>query len=144
MQKKEEIDKALVTASSQNSSQSVYQQELVIYLIIKLLLVFAHTSRKCFKDLYLFRLLIQEIVRSGFHKKKKKKASRYVHISNERDKSTRTKVTLLLEHVFPSVTVCTEQKTSLGLQAPEGWEMLKVQSAESGDDICAAISSMRC
>lgn len=73
MQKKEEIDKALVTASSQNSSQSVYQQELVIYLIIKLLLVFAHTSRKCFKDLYLFRLLIQEIVRSGFHTKKKKK-----------------------------------------------------------------------
>lgn len=49
----------------------------------------------------------------------------------------------LLEHVFPSVTVCTEQNNSLGLQALEGWEMLKVQSAERRDDICPAISHMR-
>lgn len=61
MQKKEEMDKAFVSASSQNSLQSEYQQELVIHLITKLLLVFAHTPRKCFKGLCLFRLLTQEI-----------------------------------------------------------------------------------
>lgn len=38
MQKKEKMDKAFVTASSQNSSQSAHQQELVIYLIINFLL----------------------------------------------------------------------------------------------------------
>lgn len=58
-------------------------------------------------------------------------------------KNKKKKAMLLLGHVFPSVTVCTEQNNSLGLQALEGWEMLKVQSAEGRDDICPAISHMR-
>jgi len=84
------------------------------------LLAFAHTPRKCFKDLRLFRLLTQEIVRGGVLYKR---ASRYIHVLNEGNKSTRTKATFLHEHVFPSVTVCTEHNNSLGLQAPEGWEL---------------------
>lgn len=55
----------------------------------KLLLVFVHTPRKCFKGLSLFRLLTWEIFRSGFHTKKK--ASRYVHILNERGKKHKNK-----------------------------------------------------